>query len=86
MKLINKYKSKNFNKRKTKQIIFIIIHYTALKSCNDAIEYLCNSKNKVSSHYVISQNGKIFNLVNEKMRAWHAGLSNWNDHIDINSL
>ena len=86
MKLINKYKSKNFNKRKTKQIIFIIIHYTALKSCNDAIEYLCNSKNKVSSHFIISQNGKIFNLVNEKMRAWHAGLSYWNDHTDINSL
>ena len=86
MKFINKYKSKNFNKRKTKQIIFIIIHYTALKSCNDAIDYLCNSKNKVSSHYLISQNGKIFNLVNEKMRAWHAGLSYWNDHIDINSL
>ena len=86
MKFINKYKAKNFNKRKTKQIIFIIIHYTALKSCNDAIEYLCNSKNKVSSHYLISQNGKIFNLVNEKMRAWHAGLSYWNDHIDINSL
>ena len=85
MKFINKYKSKNFNKRKTKQIIFIIIHYTALKRCNDAIEYLCNSKNKVSSHYLISQNGKIFNLVNEKMRAWHAGLSYWNDHIDINS-
>ena len=56
MKFINKYKSKNFNKRKTKQIIFIIIHYTALKRCNDAIEYLCNSKNKVSSHYLITQN------------------------------
>ena len=58
MKFINKYKSKILIK-KTKQIIFIIIHYTALKSCNDAIEYLCNSKNKVSSHYLISQNGKI---------------------------
>ena len=86
MKLINKYNSKNFNKRKTKKIIFIIIHYTALKNSNEAIEYLCNPKNKVSSHYLISQNGKIFKLVNENMRAWHAGLSYWGDQIDINSL
>tara|TARA_B100000242_G_scaffold293797_1_gene273122 strand:- start:64 stop:816 length:753 start_codon:yes stop_codon:yes gene_type:complete len=86
MKLINKYKSLNFNKRSKKKICFIIIHYTALKNYNAAINYLCDPKNKVSTHFLISQNGNIFKLVNENMRAWHAGVSFWNDHNDINAL
>ena len=86
MKLIHKYKSPNFNKRKKDKILFIIIHYTALKNYEEAITYLCNPKNKVSSHYLISQKGKIFNLVDEKKRAWHAGISFWNGHRDLNSL
>ncbi len=86
MKLINKFKSPNYGTRKSKTILFVIIHYTALKDCNEAITYLCNSKNKVSSHFLISQNGDIFNLVNEKKRAWHAGQSYWNGYTDLNSL
>ena len=86
MKLIHKYKSPNFNKRKRNIILFIIIHYTALKNYKEAITYLCDSKNKVSAHYVISQEGKIFNLVDVKKRAWHAGLSYWDGCRDINSV
>ena len=59
MKLIHKFKSPNFNTRKSKEINFIIIHYTALKSISESIEYLCNKKNKVSSHYLISKRGEI---------------------------
>ena len=65
MKLIHKFKSPNFNERKSKEINFIIIHYTALKSISESIEYLCNKKNKVSSHYLISKRGEIYNLVDE---------------------
>ena len=85
MKLIKKFKSPNFNDRKTRKIIFIIIHYTALRDCKTAISYLCNFKKKVSSHYLISQSGKIYNLVDDKMRAWHAGQAYWSHHVDINS-
>ena len=42
-------------------------------------------KNKVSCHYIISQNGKIYNLVDEKYRAWHAGQSKWLSEKDLNS-
>ncbi len=86
MKLIHKYKSPNFDKRNKNNISFIIIHYTALKNYKEAISYLCDAKNKVSAHYVISQKGKVFNLVDEKKRAWHAGQSFWNDYKDINSI
>ncbi len=86
MKFINKFKSPNHNKRKTSKIEFIIIHYTAISNLFDAINYLCDIKKKVSTHFVISQEGDIFRLVNEDQRAWHAGHSFWKNYTDINSM
>ena len=86
MKLIHKFKSPNFNKRESKKIKYLIIHYTALKDCSESLKYLCNKSKKVSSHYLISQQGDIYNLVSEKMRAWHAGISYWKSETDINSV
>ena len=85
MKLIHKFKSPNFNKRESKKIKYLIIHYTALKDCSESLKYLCNKSKKVSSHYLISQQGDVYNLVSEKMRAWHAGISYWKSETDINS-
>ena len=85
MKLIHNFKSPNFNKRKHNKIELIIIHYTALENINESLSYLCDIKNKVSCHYLISQKGQIYNLVSEKNRAWHAGISYWNLENDINS-
>ena len=85
MKLIHKFKSPNYNKRKSDRINLIIIHYTALKSISESIKYLCSKNNKVSSHYLISKSGKIYNLISEKRRAWHAGESFWQGCTDINS-
>ncbi len=86
MKYITKYKSPNYNSRNKSKIQLIIIHYTALRNTKEAITYLCTKEKKVSSHYLISQNGLIYNLVNEKFRAWHAGQSFWQDIVDINSF
>jgi len=86
MKLIHKFKSPNFNKRRFKKIKYIIIHYTALRDCSESLIYLCNKSKKVSSHYLISQQGDIYNLVSEKKRAWHAGTSYWKTKTDINSV
>ena len=86
MKYVTKYKSPNYNLRNNTKIQLIIIHYTALKNTLDAISYLCNKEKKVSSHYLISQNGTVYNLVKDKFRAWHAGKAFWQDIIDINSI
>ena len=86
MKYITKYKSPNYNSRNNSEIKLIIIHYTALKNINEAISYLCMKEKKVSSHYIISQNGTIYNLVEDKFRAWHAGEAFWQDFTDINSI
>ena len=86
MKLIHKYKSDSFNKRGKKAFPkLIILHYTAMFNSLEALKYLSNPKNKVSSHFLISKNGKIFNLVDVKLRAWHAGVSYWKNIRDINS-
>ena len=86
MKLIHNFKSPNYNERNSKNVELIIIHYTALKSANDSIRYLCSKKTGVSSHYLISINGDIYSLVSEKKRAWHAGHSYWDGKKDINSI
>ena len=86
MKYITKYKSPNYNSRSKSKIKLIIIHYTALRNTKEAITYLCTKEKKVSAHYLISQNGLIYNLVKEKFRAWHAGQSFWQGVNDINSI
>ena len=86
MKYINKYKSPNYNSRNNSKIQLIIIHYTALKDASEALSYLCKKERKVSSHYLISQNGTIYSLVKDKFRAWHAGQSYWQEMTDINSF
>ena len=84
LNISDKFKSANFDKRK-KKISFIIIHYTETNTLEQAVLLLTDSKRKVSCHYLIDSNGKIFNLVDLKKRAWHAGESKWKNFRDINS-
>ena len=86
MKLIETFKSPNFNERiGNQQISYLILHYTAMTSCKEALEHMCQKKNKVSSHFLISKKGEIFYLVDLKKRAWHAGESYWKGSKNLNS-
>ena len=78
--------SPNFDvkKRRIKEIKFIIFHYTGMKKENKAITKLTNYKSKVSSHYLIKNNGEILSLVPDLYVAWHAGVSSWKKHKSIN--
>ena len=78
LNLIRNY-SYNFStpKRGKKFIKFIIIHYTGMKKEADAIKKLCDPRSKVSSHYLIKNNGEILNLVPDLFEAWHSGKSRW---------
>jgi len=77
--------SPNFNleKRLKKQLRFIILHYTGMKSEKKAISRLTNLQSQVASHYLITRSGKIINLVPDLYIAWHAGVSSWKN---LNSL
>jgi len=78
--------SPNFNKkkRKSKDIKFIIFHYTGMKRENDAIKRLTGFNSKVSSHYFIKKNGEILTLVPDLYVAWHAGVSSWKKYKFLN--
>ncbi len=85
MKISNVY-SPNFDKKKRspKSIKFLVIHYTGMQSERESIKRLCNPKSKVSSHYLISQNGKVYQLVMDNRIAWHAGKSCWGKYKNLN--
>jgi N-acetylmuramoyl-L-alanine amidase len=65
---------------------FLILHYTGMASAEKACVWLCTQESKVSCHYLVDETGAIIQMVGEEMRAWHAGLSIWQDNTDINSL
>ena len=78
--------SLNFDikKRKPKDIKFIIFHYTGMKKETDAINRLTKEASKVSSHYLIKNNGEILTLVPDAYIAWHAGISSWKNYVSLN--
>lgn len=83
--------SANFNERKelkTKKIIkpeYIILHFTANCSTHETLKAFWNIVRPVSSHYVISTNGTIVQMVDESKRAWHAGTSSWHGNSQMNT-
>ena len=78
--------SPNFDvkRRKLSQIKFIIFHYTGMQKEKDAINRLTDIKAKVSSHYLIKNNGEIITLVPDVYVSWHAGISFWKNYSFIN--
>jgi len=82
--IINRSKifSDNFLVQDTRKIDFIILHHIAAKNIDTAIALL--KKHEVSSHYIINQNGEVFQLVADKDIAYHAGFSFWKGYTDLN--
>jgi N-acetylmuramoyl-L-alanine amidase len=77
--------SPNFDARNG-NVQYILLHYTGMESGNAALQRLCDPAAKVSAHYVIEEDGRTYQLVEESKRAWHAGKSLWRDSDDLNSV
>jgi N-acetylmuramoyl-L-alanine amidase len=76
--------SPNCNARDGHEIDMLVLHYTGMKSGANALDRMCDPTAEVSAHYMIEEDGRIFQLVDEEMRAWHAGKSYWRGHTNIN--
>lgn len=63
----------------------VVLHYTAMHDAAAALDRLCDPAAEVSAHYLIGGDGTIWHLVDEAMRAWHAGAGEWAGQGDINS-
>ena len=78
-------KSPNYHAcKKVRSIRSVVIHYTGMRSLQSAVERLMSKKHEVSSHYLISRNGKVLQLVKDNNIAWHAGVSNWFNFKNLN--
>jgi len=72
----------NFGIRKPN---FVIIHFTAQDSIQQTLKTFTTTSTQVSAHYVIAKNGAIYHMVNDYLRANHAGLGKWGSVTDMNS-
>lgn len=73
----------NFGLRKPN---FVIIHHTAQNACDSTLRTFTLPRTQVSAHYVICKDGTIHHMLNDYLRAWHAGNSKWGSVTDINSI
>ena len=63
----------------------LVLHYTGMADAQEAVRRLTTESSKVSSHYIVLEDGHIIQSVPESRRAWHAGQSSWAGETDINS-
>jgi N-acetylmuramoyl-L-alanine amidase len=62
----------------------LVLHYTGMKTADEAMARLCDPEAKVSAHYTIDEDGTVYAHVPEARRAWHAGLAWWAGERNIN--
>ena len=72
----------NFGLRKPN---YVIIHHTAQNSCEKTLLTFTRDSTQVSAHYVICKDGTLHQMLNDYLRAWHAGASKWGNTTDLNS-
>ena len=78
--------SPNFDDRPDGQAIkYLILHYTGMETGKAAHDRLRDPEAKVSSHYLVEEDGQIYELVANEKRAWHAGLSFWRGDVNLNA-
>jgi N-acetylmuramoyl-L-alanine amidase len=75
--------SPNFNHR-TVPPDMVVLHYTGMPTGEGALARLQDPQAEVSAHYLVEEDGRVFTLVAEELRAWHAGASFWKGRTDVN--
>ncbi len=78
--------SPNFDARDPNSPVdMLVLHYTGMSSGKEALARLTDIEHQVSAHYLIEEDGRIYQLVDEAHRAWHAGVSYWRGQRNINT-
>ncbi len=63
----------------------LVLHYTGMRTAEEALARLCDPEAKVSAHYTIDRDGRVYAHVPEARRAWHAGVSWWAGECNVNA-
>jgi len=77
--------SPNFDARTAPPEI-LVLHYTGMRTGPEALDRLRDPAAKVSAHYMVEEDGRVFRLAPEERRAWHAGVSYWKGQRNINGV
>ncbi len=78
--------SPNFGPRRGGSVpSLVVLHYTAMATAEAALARFCDPAAEVSAHYLIAEDGRVWRLVDEAERAWHAGAGSWRGAEDVNS-
>ena len=78
-------RSPNHDERPQGAVIdMLVLHYTGMKTADEALARLCDPQAKVSAHYTVDRDGRVYAHVPEERRAWHAGVSWWAGETNIN--
>jgi N-acetylmuramoyl-L-alanine amidase len=67
------------------RIDILVLHYTGMRTAEEALSRLCDPDAKVSAHYTIDRAGAVYAHVPEERRAWHAGVSYWAGERNVNA-
>ena len=79
--------SPNFDARETGvSVDMLVMHYTGMLSGKEALSRLTDVEYQVRAHYMIEEDGRVFGLVDEADRAWHAGVSSWRGRSNCNDF
>lgn len=62
----------------------LVLHYTGMRTAEEALARLCDPAARVSAHYTIDRDGTVYRHVDESLRAWHAGVSYWSGRHNVN--
>jgi N-acetylmuramoyl-L-alanine amidase len=77
--------SPNFGPRAKGPPHMLVLHYTGMPTGEAALARMRDPATEVSAHYMVEEDGRVFRLVPEERRAWHAGKSSWRGETDVNS-
>lgn len=54
----------------------IILHYTTAREPEGSVAWFLDPDSKVSAHYIVDRKGKVWQVVHDSDKAWHAGADN----------
>lgn len=78
--------SPNKSSREGVVVDTLVLHYTGMRTAEEALERLTNEKAAVSAHYTVDEDGTVYAHVPELEKAWHAGVSHWRGRDGANGF
>lgn len=84
LKIINHPSPNQDERNSTHPIDVLVMHYTGMKSGAEALSRMCDPAAQVSAHYMVDEEGVVYQMVDELKRAWHAGISCWKGRASLN--